>query len=104
MLLTAPPAAMHGTSPLHDITSVHPVPLPAVPSETLVMSPFVLRVWVLANNNAAAGPAPMSYWMKEQEVSASPVMNSPPCGRKRKTAAHLSCIERKNLPHVQPIA
>lgn len=31
VLLTVPPAAMHGTSPLQDITSAHPAPLPAGP-------------------------------------------------------------------------
>lgn len=31
VLLTVSPAAMHGTSPLQDITSIHPAPLPAVP-------------------------------------------------------------------------
>lgn len=32
-----------------------------------MVSPFVFRVWVLANSIAAAEPAPMRYWMKEQK-------------------------------------
>lgn len=72
VLLTVPPAAMHATCPLQDITSVHSEPLPAVPSETLIMSPFVFRVWDFANSIATAELAPMSYWKREQEDFCCP--------------------------------
>lgn len=104
VLLTVPPAAMHATCPLQDITSVHSEPLPAVPSETLIMSPFVFRVWDFANSIATAELAPMSYWKREQEDFCCPCNELAPCGRKQKTEAHFSCTQRKTLSHAQPTA